>query len=839
MRIFLLILILFFGIVFSQPIDIKGYVIDADTKTPLSGANIYVPGTSIGAISDELGMFILTFPNDGTYVIHANYMGYAPGKTHFQVRENDRGSIIRFNLVPFILKGQTIIVTETRAKQGETPVTFSNLERDDIENIHDYSDIPMLLNELPNVYSYSLSGDPLGYSFIKIRGFDQKRIGVMINDIPLNDPEDHQVYWVNMPDFAESVNDIQVQRGVGTSVYGTSTFGGSININTDAFGRKRKISAKFGFGSYNTRKFSAEFNSNLIDDTYSFYARFSKITSDGFRNNSASDLWAYYLSAAKYSENMITRINLYGGPEVTHPDWYGIPEDILKTNRLYKSTSYENEIDNFNQPHYELINEWKILPRLEWKNTLYYIRGKGYYEGLKTAKKLRDFGMENFNTPDPNLYGNDSLTYYLSDNDTLVRENGNYTVKRTDLVRQKWVEKNQYGWISRAKFDLYDGEMMLGFSAYGFDSDHYGLVTWGKNIPNKYEPPQYYYGYNGNRKYISTYFNYLYDYTKNIVLMTNILYEHKIQDFSQRPVALYEGDLVNAYSLTYDFISPRMGMMYKINSNLNAYVNASYAEREPSDDDLYDTWQGPDDLGVPPLFAKSDTVWQGNKVVKVNWSEPYVKPEELIDFEFGANYTTPRLAMSLTYYYMKFRNEIVPLGGLDKDGNPIKGNAEESIHSGIELSAKAQLHSYLSINGNLSYSQNYFNVFKLKNWDGSENDLSGNTIAGFPGIIANLKLSSYISTLYNALSLQYIGKQYLDNTQNESRVIDTYFLLNYNISYTVKPMIGLPSFRLMLKINNLLDANYETAGYYDSWYNTAYFWPGAGRNFYASIEVIL
>jgi iron complex outermembrane receptor protein len=839
MRSILIFLILLIQITLSGAVEIRGYVSNANSKDGLGGANIYIPGTGIGTTSLDDGTFVMNVPEAGLYTIVATYVGYAPGKVKFQVKTQNNDKFVRFRLVPFIINGQTIVVTETRAKSGTTPVAFSNMDREDINDKHDFSDIPMLINDLPNVYSYSLNGDPLGYSFVKIRGFDQKRIGVMINDIPLNDPEDHQVYWVDMPDFGESVNDIQVQRGVGTSVYGTSTFGGSININTNNLNRKQGISAKFGFGSYNTRKFSAEFNSKLIDDTYSFYARFSKITSDGFRDNSASDLWAYYISAAKYSGNMVTKLNLYGGPEVTHPDWYGIPDYILKNDRHYKWTSYENDVDNFNQPHYELINEWKILPRLELKNTLYYIRGEGYYEGLKTAKKMRDFGMDNLYTSDPTLFGADSLTYYENNDTTLVQENGKYIVKRTDLVRQKWVKKNQYGWISRAKFDLYDGEMLLGFSAYGFDSDHSGYVTWGKHIAHEYEAPQEYYGYYGDKKYISAFFNYLYNFNNNIVLMANMLYEHKKQDFEQKSVALYQGDLVNSYSLTYDFISPRMGITYKINKNLNTFINASYAEREPSDDDLYDTWQGPDDLGVPPLFSKSDTIRSNGKVSMVNWSNPYVKPEQLIDFEFGTNYSTSAVTMNLNLYYMQFHNEIVPFGSLDKDGNPIKGNADESIHSGAEFSAKAKLHRYLTMSGNISYSHNYFKVFQLENWDGTKTDLSGNTIAGFPGIIANLRLSSYISTLYNALSFQYIGKQYLDNTQNESRVINPYFLLNYNIAYTVKPVMGLPGFKLMLKVNNILDTKYETAGYYDSWYNTAYFWPGAGRNFYASIQVIL
>ncbi len=833
------ILFLFTVYLFSQSIEIKGYITDSETQEGLGGANIYVPGTHIGATSDKDGTFVMTFPKEGLYTIHANYVGYAPAKIRFDIKQGAIPQFIRFKLVPFILKGQTIVVTETRAKEGVTPAAFSNMDRKDIDNKHDYGDIPILIDDLPNVYSFSLNGDPSGYSFVKIRGFDQKRIGVMINDIPLNDPEDHQVYWVDMPDFAESVNDIQVQRGVGTSVYGTSTFGGSININTDVLRKTRQISSKIGFGSYNTKKFSAEFNSGIVKDTYSFYARFSKITSDGFRDNSGSDSWAYYLSAAKYGVNTLTKLNIYGGPELTHPDWYGIPDYILKNDRTYKWTTYQNDIDNFNQPHYELINEWNILPWLNWKNTLYLIHGEGYYEGLKTAKKLRDFGMDNFDTNDPDLFGDDSLKYYLSDNDTLVKKDNQYTLIRTDLVRQKWVKKNQYGWISRAKMNLSNGEMMFGLSAYGFNSDHAGYVTWGKYIANQYDPPQEYYGYNGNKKYLSFYFNYLYNYSKNFILMTNLLYEYKKQDFAQKAVALYQGDLVNSYALTYNFLSPRIGATYKFNSSFSAFTNASYSALEPSDDDLYDTWQGPDDLGVPPLFAKSDTIRQNGQIVRVDWSEPYVKPEEVIDFELGASYYTNRYSFGLNIYYMKFINEIVALGSVDKDGNPIKGNAKGSVHSGIEFTVKARINRFLNINANVSYSKNYFENFKLNNWDGSKTDLGGNTIAGFPGIIANIRLSSYISKLYNALSMQYIGKQYLDNTQNEARIINPYFLLNYHLSYTLKPLMGLPSFRLTLRINNLLNSEYETAGYYDSWENAAYYWPGAGRNFYASIQVML
>ena len=208
----------------------------------------------------------------------------------------------------------------------------------------------MMLDEQAGVYSYSLTGDNLGYSFLKIRGFDQTRVGVMINEIPLNDPEDQQVYWVDHPDLAESVEDIQIQRGVGSSIYGTSTFGGSININTKNYSSKRTTKVTFGGGSFNTRKVLAEYKSGLILNSYGFYGRFSRITSDGYRKYSSSDLLAYFLGLERYDRNMVTRLNIFDGHERTHPDWDGVSEDTLKKDRRYKKETYENAVDDFTQP---------------------------------------------------------------------------------------------------------------------------------------------------------------------------------------------------------------------------------------------------------------------------------------------------------------------------------------------------------------------------------------------------------------------------------------------------------------------------------------------------------
>ncbi len=824
----------------AQLYQITGYVFDRQTHKPLVGASITVSDTTLGTTSDEEGYFSLILGKPGIYVLNVSYLGYKPEKKTMKLL-SEKDTYI-FRLEPLILQGQTIVITETRAKSGETPVAFSNISREQIENDYTASDIPMMLSTLPNIYSYSLIGDELGYTFLKIRGFDQKRIGVMINDIPLNDPEDHQVYWVDMPDLAESIQDIQVQRGVGSTVYGTSTFGGSVNILTNRMGQRKGISAEFMVGSFNTKKFAFKYNSGLVDNTYAFHARFSRITSDGFRQNSASELWSYFISAARYDEKMLTQLNIYGGQEITHPDWDGLYEEDMKKDRTMKYSTYANDIDNFSQPHYELINEWYINKDMVWKNTLYYIRGEGYYENLKKEKKLVDFGMQPFPTYDPTLFGSDSLEYYQTTSDSILYRDtdGRYYIKRTDLVRQKWVKKNQYGWVSRFNVQIPDGVLSMGISSYLFDSDHYGKVTWAKNMPAEYAADRNYYQYKGDKKTVTAFINFDYDYTRKVKIMSNLLYEYKTYEMQQQAVANFQGDLVNSYGVKYHFLSPRLGAIYIFNKQWNTFLNLSYSMREPSDDDLYDTWQGADDLGVPPLFAKSDTLRSGSSVIGVRWSEPYVKPEDVMDLEFGIQYSSSTLALALNIYRMDFRNEIVPFGTVDNDGRPIKGNAGSTIHQGVEFSFNTKLFQYIRIDGNFSYSQNYFRQFLYNEIDWQTGqvaqtiDLSGNSIAGFPDMIGNIQIAADYRNAFGSLTGQYVGKQYLDNTQNEERTIDPFFTLRLMLAYRMDWLTSFPSLRFQFKINNLLDTKYETAGYY---YYGNYYWPAAGRSYYAGITL--
>jgi iron complex outermembrane receptor protein len=845
------IIFLYSSFVFPQDeVNVSGTVLDAQTMERLAGANLIIEELNLGTTSDETGNFLFSEIPQGKYIISTGYIGYHISKQDL-ITQNTTQISLTIRLIPTILKGQSIEVTATRALEGESPISFSNITRKDLDEQYTASDVPLILDELPGVYSYSLTGDNLGYTFLKIRGFDQSRIGVMINDIPLNDPEDQQVYWVDHPDLAESVEDIQVQRGVGSSVYGTSTFGGSVNIKTKKFSSRRMAKITYGSGSFNTRKMLAEFNSGVIKNTYAFHARFSKIDSDGYRKYSSSNLISYYLGMERYDRNMVTQLNIFDGHERTHPDWDGIPENILRNDRRYKRETYKNAVDDFRQPQIHLINTWQITNNLNFTNTLYLIHGEGYYENLKINKDLTEFGMEFFVTRDPNLFGTDSLSYYESVGDSALFQTGegNYIVKKTDLTRQKWVNKNQYGWIGKLALTLNDAILTLGGSFYTFRSNHHGKVLWAKQLHYNYSPERNYYKYNGEKTNLSLYANYLYDIYPKVKLLANMLYEHKAYSFRQRETALFTGAYLNHYDVSYDFYSPRMGLNFDLSENLNVYGNISYAQREPTDNELFDTWTGPDDWGATPLFAKYDTVKSGGQVQYVKWDDPLVESEKLVDYEAGIAYNHEDLAIKANFYYMDFSNEIVPLGNIDKDGNPIKGNADKTVHSGIELSAVYSPGNYIKFNGNLSWSKNYYKKFYQQNYMSGTDDLSGNTIIGFPEVIANLRITGLWENLRGSLIFKYVGKQYLDNAFQKDKILDSVVLpapiinpftrIDLMLDYRIQNIYYFPEIRFIVKINNLFNELYETAGYYDSWAGMAYLYPAAVRNYYAAISFSL
>ncbi|NQT65778.1 MAG: TonB-dependent receptor [FCB group bacterium] len=683
----------------------------------------------------------------------------------------------------------------------------------------------MLMEDVPGVFAYSDAGGLVGNAHLTIRGFDQKRIGVMINGIPLNDPEDHNVYWVNMPDFAESTSDIQFQRGVGSSLYGISTFGGSLNMQTQNIAKDNRTEFFTAVGSYNTYKAGIKTSQKFGD--YSTNIRFSKIASDGYRDNSASDLWSVFTNLSRMGERSITEFNFYTGHELTHAAWEASGDWELEENHQHNPYTYENYVDDFSQPHFELHHSFFINEKSDVNNSIFYIRGNGFYEQYKEGRNLWEHGLVS------------------EDND-----------EEADIIRQKWVTKNHYGWVSQYNLRHQKGTLTAGTYLSLFDSDHWGEIKEVIGADTlEYNSGQDYYNYIGEKQYLTAYVNEIFKPIENLSIMVNLYFQHINYSFEQLESGNYIGEYLNAYEVNYNFFNPRFGANYNVNENFNIYGNISISQREPTDSELYDTWDGPDDLGVTPLFAVADTVFadDGN-VEKVNWSDPYVKEEKLVDYEFGYGFDDGQVSLKTNFYWMNFTDEIVAYGGANDDGDPIRGNADKTVHRGVELSAKVQLPAYLELSGNFSYSDNYFEDFimyeeqwfedEFGDWysETIETDFSGNTIAGFPDVICSGKLAYNISNLNLFAQMQYVGKQYLDNTENEDRIIDSFKVLNLGAIINIAKLFSKTDLQLNLRVNNILDEEYETAGYYDpwggpDWTGANYYWPAAGRNFVAGIRV--
>lgn len=835
MRAILMVLVLAATVLAQGPYSLQGVVKDQQTGEVLAGVNLRLEGTGLEAASDDQGRFAFPAVGVPTPVLSASHVGYQVYKQRLDLDRNKTWTVV---LHSRLLPGQEVVVTADRARERQTPSAFSDLGRSAIEARYQSQDIPMLLGELPGVYSYADAGNGMGYSYLKVRGFNQARVGVMVNGVPLNDPEDHQVYWVDLPDLASSLEDIQLQRGVTNSLYGSSAFGGAVNLVTSTLAREQGVSATLGTGSYGTRRFSLAMNSGLVDNGLAIHARFSKMVSDGYRERSGVDQWAYFLSAARYGEYTTTQINVYGGPEVVQASWDAVAESVLKQDRR---ANFTQDQDHFSQPQYQLIHEWQVSPRLRLHNTLFYIHGEGYYEGFREGSRLFAFGLPAIQTSEAGLFGADSLNYYqTTERDgvpVLARDSqGRFILERTDLVRRKWVDKDQLGWLGRLEWQHARGQFSAGAQVYDFSSKHQGRVMWAAGLPGVVGPQPVYYAYRGAQQAGAWYLRELYDLNERLKLTGEVQAQYKNYRFHHQQAGNFSGEERNAYEVGHFFLNPRLGLNYNLNEQVNFYASAALARQEPADVEYYDAFAGPDDLGADPLFARSDTLVQGGVVQQVNWHDPLIKPEKVLDFEWGAGYRAGCRTAKLNLYWMDFRDEIIPYGQVDDDNVPVRGNADRTVHRGAELALGWQLAKSVTLDGSLALSQNYYAKFSSPYWDEAGNvvvyDYSGNTIPLFPGRLANVRLSYQWADTGLSLQAQQVGKQYLDNTENEARAIDAYGVVNAGVTQQVG--WGGAKAQVQLHLNNLLGAEYETSGYY---FGERYLYAAAGRNYYLGLKL--
>ncbi|MEJ2617345.1 MAG: TonB-dependent receptor, partial [Ignavibacteriaceae bacterium] len=668
----------------------------------------------------------------------------------------------------------------------------SKIKRKDIDEKYTVQDIPEFLSSLPSTTFYSENGNGIGYNYLSIRGFDQRRISVSINGIPQNDPEDHNVYWLDFPDLLASTDLIQVQRGAGSGVFGYPAIGGSINIITSTFSNEPMVNLSASLGSYNVRKYAASFSSGLIDNKYSIYAKLSRTLSSGYRNLSWVKFDSYYLSAVRYDKNLTTQINFYGGPIADGLAYTGLPKFAIKNKNLRRANySYwesdtksntftytinrrPDEIENFSQPHYELLNQLKLNDAVTFNSAVFLVTGNGFF--------------------DYDGSGLDTTSLHLT------AQYGFHPVKNpTDLLIKAQVENNQYGWIPKLSFKHNNGELIVGgelrihiFS--GFIHETYTLDShW------------------------------------NFLGEVQLAY-HKYKFYNEH----FHN---NNFSIGGLYLNPRLGVNYKINTKQNVFVSFARVTREPR---LGTYYSGEESIwGSAPQFVQ-------NADGSYNYNEPYVKPETMNDLELGYSIIEKNFNISLNFYNMIFDNEIVNNGKLDIFGQPVTGNMNSTIHRGIEISGSVKLPYNLLLLSNFTFSKNHVNKGTYYIDQNNVIDLSGNRIGGFPDVLFNFGISYNKDPFYIQFKGRYVGKFYSDYYDSKlseylirypgfvsynDNVNDAYYTADFYASYSLKAFSSLNSSKIFFQVTNIFDRLYSANAI------GAEFFPAAERNFLTGIQV--
>lgn len=643
---------------------------------------------------------------------------------------------------------EEFVVLSTRVKKN-APVAFENVSKEEIEKNNQGVDLPILLDQQTSVVTTTDAGAGVGYTGIRVRGSDASRINVTVNGIPINDSESQGTFWVNMPDLASSTNDIQIQRGVGTSTNGAGAFGASINVNTlqsnpDAYG---VISNSFG--SFNTMRNSVQFGTGLINNKFVFDGRLSNIQSDGYIDRASSDLKSYYLSGAYVGEKSMLKAVTFAGHEKTYQAWYGVPSSYLDTNRTYNPYDYENEVDDYRQTHYQLHYVYDANQNFKLNAALHYTRGLGFFEQYKgighnavinywSKENLSDYGLDDVITP------------------------GGDTISETDLIRRRWLDNHFYGVVMSAEYKTEKMNLLLGGGANQYLGDHYGEIIWAEYASNG-EKGHRYYENDASKNDINVYAKVNYNITEKISLMA---------DLQARMIAYtffgFDNELNNVdQTVNLTFLNPKAGLNYKINKNQNAYGYFGIGNKEPNRNDYTNSTPN---------------------------SRP--QPEQMMDIEAGCRLKYDKFFANLNLYAMEYKNQLIVTGELNDVGAAIRQNVPVSYRRGIELNGGIQLHKRIDWSLNATFSTNKIEQFNeyIDDWDTGEQILvihENTDIAFSPGIIAGSQLSfkpilSDKSELEVAFITKYVGEQYIDNTQSEYAKLDDYLVNDARIQYKIK-----------------------------------------------------
>ena len=675
-------------------------------------------------------------------------------------------------------------------RAGEkSPFALSNLNKSSIQQLNYGQDLPFVLQNTPSVIVNSDAGNGVGYTGIKIRGTDGTRINVTLNGIPYNDAESMITYFVDVPDFSSSLNSIQIQRGVGTSTNGAGAFGASINLATNEYHPEKYLSLQNTAGSFNTYKNTLQLGTGLLNNHFTIDGRVSKVSSDGYMDRASSNLKSFYVSTTYWGDQSSLRFNIFSGWEKTYQAWYGVPEEMLATQRTYNPAGmektdapYNNQTDNYQQTHYQLFYNKTINKNLQWNTAVFLTRGKGYYEEYKGAALLSDY------------ISTTTITSPM------------------DLVRRKWLDNHFYGQIASLVYEDGKEKFTIGGAWNTYDGLHYGRLPY---LGSKGISPDFNYYYNNAiKKDANIYIKWNHQWTEKLNSFVDLQYRnvaHNMYGFDHNP------DLT--VKRTFDFFNPKAGLYYTTKQT-SYYASIAIAQKEPNRDDFE--------------AAKTE--------------QP--KQEVMTDLELGFKTKVGDFQWGATLYYMRYKDQLVLTGKINDIGAYTRTNVPNSFRSGVELEESWKINSFLTSTGNITFSKNKIDAFTeyIDDYDmgGQLAFVHKNTdITLSPNLTATHQLHIKLNNKWQInLTSKQVSKQYLDNTQNESRTLKAYFLQDVNTSYTLFEKSKWNA-QLQLYVNNLFDKKYEPNGFtysylYDSTITTSNnYYPMAGRNFWISLKINL
>lgn len=770
------------GVSTAQEFKVSGTFTDQE-GIGVPGATVLLENSNTGTQTDANGYYELEIPA-GTHTIIFTFSAQHPIKKTIEVTENTQLDV---QITEDNVMLDEVLVSAIRVT-ADSPVTFSNLSAEDIEPRNLGQDIPVLMGYLPSVVTTSDAGAGVGYTGIRVRGSDATRVNVTINGIPYNDSESHGSFWVNMPDFSSSVENLQLQRGVGTSTNGAGAFGASLNLLTDAVAENPYAEISGSIGSFDTRKANIKFSSGKLNDHFEVSGRLSRIKSDGYIDRASSDLESYFLQGAYVDDNTLIKALVFGGHQITYQSWNGIEQyQIDAYGRTFNSAGaiydengnvvdyYDNEVDDYKQDHFQL--HWNEQISENWNTNLaiHYTRGRGFFEQYRQD--------DDFDT-----YGFDPITV---DGDL---------VNTTDLIRRRWLSNQFYGATFSAKYENEKIEFIAGGAWNKYEGDHYGEIIWARYAADS-EIRDRYYNDNSVKTDFNAYAKLNYKLTDDLSLYGDLQYRYVSYQANGDDTGLVDDD--------FNFFNPKAGLTYTINNANNLYFSYARANREPNRNDY--------ESGDP-------------------------EPEELNDFELGWRYSSAKIKVNANTYYMRYKNQLVLTGALNDVGAPLRENVGDSYRLGLEVDATFFFADKFLLKPNFALSTNK-NLDFYTQIDGQVTDLGDTNISYSPNFVAGNTFTYLpIDNLQLSLLSKYVSEQYLGNSDVENSKLKSYFVNDFNVQYTIETDSFFKSIVLSGLVNNIFDAEYISNGYYytydvgnDDGSTTTYdgtgYYPQAGINF--------